>query len=189
MLPIQFRFNEVKATQAAAYLLKKSGNQMKYLGLIKLLYLADRENLRGMERPITGDKYVSMKNGPVLSAVKNLITEEDADRDYWGKYISAPEDFAVKLVQDPGTDELCEYEEEILDQVFEQYGRMDRFNLVDLTHEICGEWSMPEENGPGSIPISIEQILEAVGKTEEEIQRISDEVREGNLLKFVLPQS
>ena len=122
MVPIRFKFDEVKATQAAAYLLKKNGNQMKYLGLIKLLYLADRENLKEMERSITGDRYVSMKNGPVLSAVKNLITEEDADREFWGKYISSPEDFVVRLKEDPGTDELCEFEEETLDRVFDQYG-------------------------------------------------------------------
>ncbi|MCB1121285.1 MAG: DUF4065 domain-containing protein [Verrucomicrobiae bacterium] len=189
MFPIQFRFNEEKATQAAAYLLKKNGNQMKYLGLIKLMYLADRETLRGMERPITGDRYVSMKNGPVLSSVKNLITEEDADREYWGEFISAPENFTVKLIKDPGTDELCEFEEEILDQVFEQYGRMDRFTLADLTHEICGEWKMPEEDGPGSTPIPVEEILHEVGKTQEEIQRISEEVWESNMLKFVLPES
>ena len=37
------RFNEVKATQAAARLLRNRGGRMKYLKLIKLLYLADRE--------------------------------------------------------------------------------------------------------------------------------------------------
>jgi len=42
---------------------------MKYLGLLKLLYLADRDALKEIERPITGDRYFSLKNGPVLSRV------------------------------------------------------------------------------------------------------------------------
>ena len=67
------RFNEAKATQAAACLLKLRGGQMSYLKLVKLLYLADREALLRWDRPITTDRYVSMDNGPVLSRVLNLI--------------------------------------------------------------------------------------------------------------------
>ena len=40
-----------------------------YIKLIKLLYLADRAALIETGSPITGDRYVSMKFGPVLSNV------------------------------------------------------------------------------------------------------------------------
>jgi hypothetical protein len=55
--------HEVKATQAAARLLQNRGGRMKFLKLIKLLYLADREALSRSGRPITTDSYVSMDNG------------------------------------------------------------------------------------------------------------------------------
>jgi uncharacterized phage-associated protein len=69
-------FNEAKATQAAARLLKLRGGSMSYIKLMKLLYLADREALIRWGRPITTDRYVSMDNGPVLSRIYNLIRNE-----------------------------------------------------------------------------------------------------------------
>ena len=69
------RFNEVKATQAAARLLRNRGGRMSYMKLIKLLYLADREALSRWGRPITTDKYVSMDKGPVLSRVLDGSTK------------------------------------------------------------------------------------------------------------------
>jgi uncharacterized phage-associated protein len=183
---IRFKFDEEKTTQAAAYLLKKHGSRMKYLALLKLLYLADREALKEIETPITGDRYISMKNGPVLSRVKDLITEEEVTRPYWEQYISAPANYSVSLNQDPGTDELCEAEEDILDRIYEEYGRMDAFKLADLTHVICDEWQNPQDSGVGAIPIQVEQILAAVGKSESDIQRIQTEVEERAVLDLIM---
>ncbi|MFO0142462.1 MAG: Panacea domain-containing protein, partial [Aphanizomenon sp.] len=66
-MPIQFRFHPEKAVEAAAILIKLHGKPIKYLGLLKMLYIADRIALERIEQPITGDHYVSMKYGPVLS--------------------------------------------------------------------------------------------------------------------------
>ena len=49
-------FDEVKATQAAAKLLKQSGGSLSHMALIKLLYRADREAIRRWGLPITTDK-------------------------------------------------------------------------------------------------------------------------------------
>ena len=38
-----------------------------------MLYVADREALLTWNRPITGDKFVSMDNGPVVSLIYDLI--------------------------------------------------------------------------------------------------------------------
>jgi len=53
-------FNEAKATQAAALLLKLRGGRMNYMKLIKLLYLVDRTALIRWGRPVTFDSYCSM---------------------------------------------------------------------------------------------------------------------------------
>ena len=42
---MKLRFNEAKAAQAAARLLKLRGGRMSFLKLIKLLYIVDREAL------------------------------------------------------------------------------------------------------------------------------------------------
>jgi uncharacterized phage-associated protein len=72
---MRLRFNEAKATQAAARLLRNRGGTMSYMKLIKLLYLADREALASWGRPITTGNYVSMDKGPVLSHVLDRINE------------------------------------------------------------------------------------------------------------------
>lgn len=66
---MRLRFNDRKATQAAALLLQLRGGKMSYMKLIKLLYLADREALLQWGRPITTDRYVSMNRDPVLSRI------------------------------------------------------------------------------------------------------------------------
>ena len=48
----------------AARLLKLHGAAMPYLKLIKLLYLADRQALLELGRPISCDLFVSMPHGP-----------------------------------------------------------------------------------------------------------------------------
>jgi hypothetical protein len=53
---VEFRFHPQKTLEAAAVLLKLHGKPMKYLGLLKMLYLADRIALQKMDQPITGDR-------------------------------------------------------------------------------------------------------------------------------------
>jgi hypothetical protein len=70
---IHFSFDEQKATAAAGVLLKKCpGRRMKYIRLLKLLYIADRESLRNRGRPIVGDRYISMKKGAARSRPEPL---------------------------------------------------------------------------------------------------------------------
>ena len=96
----RMRFNEKKATQAAARFLRHSNGRMNYMKLIKLLYIADRDALTRWGRPITTDSYFSLKHGPVLSQVLDLITEEPnplACRTFWSEHISDPEHYSVSL--------------------------------------------------------------------------------------------
>src|SRR5947199_6070444 len=97
------RFREDKTTQAAARLLKRRGGRMPYLSLIKLLYFADRKALLELGRPISYDLFVSMPHGPVLSRTLDLITGEPDPKNpsYWGKYISEPENYHVRMLLDP----------------------------------------------------------------------------------------
>ncbi|MEI7733311.1 MAG: Panacea domain-containing protein [Verrucomicrobiota bacterium] len=177
-------FNERKATQAAARLLKLRGSSMSYLKLIKLLYLADREALLRWGRSITTDQYVSMRHGPVLSHVLNLVTEEDSpgDPSIWAQHVSEPEHYSVRLQSDPGEDELSTAEMQLLDEIFKKYGAKTRWNLVDITHQLP-EWKDPQGS---AIPISYRDILKAGGKKESEITAIEDELEEVALMENLL---
>ncbi|MBI4606416.1 MAG: SocA family protein [Planctomycetes bacterium] len=173
--PIRFQFDEVKATAAAAILLRLGGGRMKYLHLIKLLYMVERESLRRYGRPVIGDDYVAMKHGPVLSITYNLIKEDHPGRDFWLRHIRrVPKAYEVELVRDPGTGPLSDAEVAIIEGVFRRYGRANQWVLRDLTHKFP-EWKDP---GDSCHKIHPEGILRALKKSEEEIERISQEAAE-----------
>lgn len=172
---IRFRFDALKTVQVTAMFLKLHGGTMKFLGLLKLLYMADRLAFKKIDQPITGDKYFSMDKGPVLSTVYDLIKDNKRyeSAEIWKRYISTRKDSStheVRLLKDPGVDEISDEEEEIIREIYEKWGKWDRFELVNLTHEFP-EWQFP--NG-GSIPIDVVDILKNVGKTQEEIEYIRE---------------
>jgi uncharacterized phage-associated protein len=176
---MRFPFRDLKTVQAAAYLLKRAGGELNYMTLIKLLYLADREMLLARGLPITGDRAVSMKYGPVLSRVLEFINEggEPNNPSAWFEYISPPKDYAVSLKKEAATDELSKYELGILDKTFDKFGHVDKWDLVHLLHEILPEWQDP---GESSRPIEPEDILRAESRSEEEIretQAAAEEMR------------
>lgn len=164
------KFNQEKATAAAAFLLKLRGGQMSYLKLIKLLYLADREALHRWGFSITTDVFVSMDHGPVVSKIYDLITIDERMKPFWSTYISAPlGDYEVALrTEHVPQNQLSRAEEKLLTEIFGTYGTWDRWKLRDFTHDLP-EWHDP--NG-SSIPIQIEEILTAQGASDKEIKAI-----------------
>ena len=179
-MPIQFRFHLEKAVEAAAILLKLHGKPMKYLGLLKMLYIADRIALEQMEQPITGDHYVSMNYGPVLSGVYDLIKGKPVDEalPLWSKFISSRNEHHVALLADPGNEDLCEAEEEIIQQVYQTFGHLDPFQVAEWTHDLP-EWQDPHGS---AIPIVVEDMLKNMGKNAMEISEIAQEaIREAYL--------
>jgi uncharacterized phage-associated protein len=173
-MTVRIPFNEKKATEAAAYLLKLRGGRMSYMKLIKLLYLADREALLRFGCPITTDRYVSMDRGPVLSRVLNLITDEraPATSSIWTNVISEPDHYEVRLNEKIEPEELSDAEIELLDEIFERYGRMDRWRLIEITHGLP-EWVDPQGS---AIPISYRDVLLSAGKSPAEIEVIEQEL-------------
>jgi uncharacterized phage-associated protein len=168
------RFNEAKATQAAARFLRLQGGRMNYMKLIKLLYLLDRSSLLTWGRPVTTDRYVSMDRGPVVSRILNLIREEPepGSTSFWRQHISGRKAYSVQLVLDPGSDDLSRSEEDLIDAIFAEHGRKDQWQLVDFCHHLP-EWKDPEGS---SLPLGYADILRAGDKTEDEIREVVAEL-------------
>ncbi|MBI3089168.1 MAG: SocA family protein [Candidatus Tectomicrobia bacterium] len=169
-------FNERKAAQAAAFLLRLHGGSMNYMALIKLLYLADRQALVETGLPITGDKMVSMPHGPVLSLIYDRINLGNPhDSTAWFEYITEPTHYEVELAkQGEETDELSRYEMNVLQLIYNQYGSLDKWLLRDVTHTLP-EWEDPHGS---SMPIDPADILRAAGKSPKEIERIVADAEE-----------
>ncbi len=163
-------FDQTKTTQAAAQLLHCAGGTMNYMVLIKMLYLADRASLLKRGRPITWDKFKSMKYGPVLSKVHDLITEQadPEDPEIWKQYISDPCDWRVSLSDDPGEGKLSPNEKQFLNEAFEfckPY--LDRpFELAKVLHRDFPE-VIEIEKGMQQ-PLPVKDILEANHVPDEE---------------------
>ena len=170
---MEFVFDEQKAAQAAAYLLRRHGGPMPYIKLIKLLYLADRRALIETGYPITGDRLVSMPKGPVLSEILSLITWESRDEDSeWRKHISLPSNYLVMAIGPQDEGKLSDYDRDLLDTVFDDFSKMDKWDLVDYTHRLP-EWVDPEGS---SRDIDPRVILRDAGYSDDEIAQVEDEV-------------
>ena len=163
----------------AAYLLGRGKGRMNYLKLMKLLYLADRASMKRNGHPISGDRYVSMDHGPVLSQTFNLIkgAVQFSERG-WNHWIADRADYDVSLkrkVHREMLDELSEADLEVLADVHSRFGKMDQWKLVDYTNRYCREWEDP--NG-SSIPISYENIFKALGRTPAEAKKLGARVEQ-----------
>jgi uncharacterized phage-associated protein len=170
-------FNEKKATQVASIFLSLSGGSLNYMKLIKLMYLAERETLLSWGRPITYDTYFSLPHGPILSSTYTLISDGNAPGapSYWLDYISSPSNYEVRILQCCPTSELSKVEKGIIQEVFYQFGHIDKWALVNLLHETLPEWKDPA----GSCsPIEIKDILAAGGVAQESIDAITEEIEE-----------
>lgn len=170
-------FNIEKAAQMAAYLLHKRGGTMSFLKLMKLLYLSDRKSLELYGEPISGDRYVSMNYGPVLSNVYSLIADGSKEGNEWDQWISDGANHTVQLrrrfedIYD--LTELSRANIRAMDEVYETYGHWNRFDLCEETHRICREWQDPHGS---SFPISMQDIFKALGHTPEEADALAREL-------------
>ena len=69
---IRFQFNESKAVEALVYVAQQwPGITPFYLS--KVLFFADRDHLRKYGRPVLGDNYIAMDDGPVPSRVYDIV--------------------------------------------------------------------------------------------------------------------
>lgn len=166
------RFQEEKTTQIACFLLKIVGGKMDLLKLNKLLYLVDRDALRRWGRPLSHDYYVSMPHGPVLSRTYNLMNGE-IPSEYWAKHISKRTQNEISLVvENPPEDRLSEADKSLIREIYRQHGNKTGWELREFSHTLP-EWQDPAGS---SIPIDYCDILRAVGRNEDDIEAIEEEL-------------
>lgn len=174
MKPIKFKFNEQKAVQVAARLIQQSGGEMNYLALMKLLYLVDREALLRFGRPITGDRVVAMKHGPVLSRAYDLLSQkkQEAPESEWHKFIPRPNAyvFTVRFSGVPDTGELSADELALIDEIYAKFRGRSEWDLVAYTHKLP-EWHDPKNT---SVTIPFEDILRGAGVSKADIEAVAE---------------
>jgi uncharacterized phage-associated protein len=158
---IPTHFDERKTAAAASFLLAKAGRRMEYIRLLKLLYMADREAWGRYGRPITGDRYVSMTHGPVLSQTYDLIKTDASGA--WHQAVERTGGYDVALRGDPDLGPLSEAETDILAEVHDRFQKVGTWDLVEYLHKTLPEWKETK----GSVDLDPEDILRALGKGDQ----------------------
>lgn len=185
-------FNERRTAQAAAFFLHHAGGRLPLLKLMKLLYLAERESLRVFGEPISGDKLVSMQHGPVLSKTLDMMNGWGGEaQGGWNTWVEdrSGHDLALRdpsMIRSPEQDllELSDGDLEILESIWEKFGHMGKYDLVEYTHSpACPEWVDPRGS---SRPIPPAKLLKAIGYEGEALQSTLEHLNERARLNALL---
>lgn len=180
-------YSEKKAAQVAAYFLFRAHGRLPVLKLMKLLYLAERRSYEMFGDPIIGDKLVSMDHGPVLSQTLNRINGmSSSEENGWDAWIADREGHDVALrdasrIRSPEEDllELSEAEFEVLAETWTNFGHLSKYQIRDLTHQICPEWEDPDGS---SVPITLERLFEVLQFDEHQSQVLKTQLREQQVI-------
>ena len=170
---MEFTFDERKAAQAAAWLLRRHGSPMWDVKLAKLLYLADRHALCEAAHPITGDQFVAMPFGPILGGVFERLRRPDHAPDSpWATFVICDEDRDVRHCGQASRDELSDYDIEVLNAVHDEFGELDLYDLGAHMFQLP-EWVDPEG---GAVVIDPKAILRSAGYDQEDIDAINEQL-------------
>lgn len=159
---------------------------MPHLKLVKLMYLSERESLRLYGDVLTGDRFVSMPHGPVLSLTLNHIDDEaPSAANGWDTWIGDKANHTVSLLRAADRDSLDELSDDdlgILSKVWDEFGWMTKYQIRDYTHKNCPEWQDPDGS---SVPIAYADVMRALGMETNAAEETEQRIRERSKLSRV----
>jgi uncharacterized phage-associated protein len=171
---IQYKAKTDKIIETILYLAWKNIELSRYK-IVKLIYLAECEHLNRYGRPITYDRIVAMKNGPVPSTLYSILKK---DQRYKIDYDELPFDFVSRgdydYIENPkraiNQKLFSKSDLKVLDEVAEQYGDNTFKQLYDLTHAHKGyqaAWGKRQDKE--SVPIDFEDMIKEDHPSKDEL--------------------
>jgi hypothetical protein len=158
-----------KIIQSLAYIawkIDKDGmNDMK---AYKLLWLADRYQLRTAGISVSGDTYYAMPHGLVPSDAKCILEGENTklqnDSEYCKQYIKIIDKHHYAVVSAPDTDQFSESDISVLDKIIAQFGSCSAKYLSELSHKFP-EWTyyqgmLADKDTKNSYRVNIDHFFE-----------------------------
>lgn len=139
MTGMKFYVDKEKTIEALLYIVARYGEVGRFHAL-KTLYYADREHLRLYGRPITGDRYIAMENGPVPSYAYNALKQQlpEPERQLAAGALSPGSSArhpTYRPHRDPDMSFFSRTDLECLDQAFEYCRRRSFGAISDETHD------------------------------------------------------
>jgi len=148
-------FDRDKALEAILYI-AKSLNKPTFHSISKMFYLSDKLHLQEYGRLICGDRYIAMENGPVPSAIYDMMKVAAKKRSIdvdWDEIIQeamgVQHGREILPKRDCDMDMLAESEIECIQITISEFGKKSFGELSDITHDSA--WKATDENQ--SIPL------------------------------------
>ena len=133
-----FRPNTSRILETLLYLMSKRDSLSQY-PIVKSVFLADRQHLNEVGRPITFDNYVAMEQGPVPSLIYNLLVLPNTFEEIY----HSPRPWSVTRVgkrnlyrasRKPNLEVLSQTDQETLDENFKKVIILNKDQLAKLLH-------------------------------------------------------
>lgn len=153
--------NLKKVIDMSTFFMSNAGGRIPYLKLMKLLYLSDRKCLEQFGYSMSEDTHYSMKYGPILSVTLDLLRNKPVApklKNEWSKFIKT-DDYDVEIENSSNLSSLSQADTQLLEQIWEDYQDVEKFDLAEFTHQFCPEWKDP---GNSRIKIETSDIFEAL---------------------------
>jgi uncharacterized phage-associated protein len=158
---IRFNFSEAKALEAVVFVAQKWKGITPFF-LAKVMFFADRDHLRKYGRPITGDTYFAMGDGPVPSRIYDMVKDRldlfgDPEAIVSGICIDKNAKYRrVYALRDPDLDVFSETDVAELDAAIEFCRKRSFPTLSNLTHQEPA-WREASENGAMNLELLVDK--------------------------------
>lgn len=168
---MKFAVDKEKTVEALLYIACRYGEVGRFHAL-KTLYFADREHLRRYGRPVTGDRYIAMDNGPVPSYAYNALKQElpEPERETVVGALSRGDNGrhpTYRPHRDPDLSFFSQTDLECLEWAYEHCRNRSFGSISDETHEHLA-WKSAPLNGPMNAKEMLDGVSEEIVQEAEQ---------------------
>jgi uncharacterized phage-associated protein len=173
----RFKFDKVKSLNALAYIANRLGSDKGDLhSVFKALYFAEQKHLVLYGRPITGDLYAAMPDGPVPSAIYDICKESRKSNAPVKNLIKIDKDSKVIVISEPNLDEFSESDLECLNEATDKVSGLSYNERREKSHDPAYTQAWITKKDRSSNAIDIIDIARAGGADNEMIKFIREEL-------------
>ncbi|MDD4490401.1 MAG: Panacea domain-containing protein [Paludibacter sp.] len=170
----QISFNESKTINAVLYIVSRL-KRKDFHKVFKILYFSDREHLNEYGRPITGDKYIAMNDGPVPTNLYDIFKSVRGDGYFkefgkaFEKYFSVVDWDIIRSNKEPDLRKLSKTDLKHIDKSISLYSDMSWDEIKEKSHDYA--WSNTARNKE----INFEDIIREAGGNDDYINYIKEQ--------------
>jgi uncharacterized phage-associated protein len=175
-----FPFNEEKALNAVLYI-AKSLTRPDFHKIFKILYFADRTYIAEYGMPITGDKYIAMKAGPVPSRIYDIFKSVRGDANVflnsdYNDLFSVDNNDIIKTKKEANLRKISPNEKNVIDKCIEENKDLEFKEITKKSHDIA--WKGTKNNRE----IELHDIALEAGLDDEEYKHVEKLMELKNIL-------